>query len=91
MLATIDYRGVPLVCQFSYYRGSPGSRIDPPEPELAEFGTIKAGAVDIYPLLSEDQIEEIATACIEWVHMDRAYQMTEHADMLREERALGHL
>ena len=85
--ATIDYHGVPLVCEFDYYRGFPGDRIDPPEPELAEFYSIKAGAVEIYSIFTDDQLGEIETACIEWVHADNEYQECERADMLRKERA----
>lgn len=89
MRATIDYKGVPLVCEFSYYAGCGGTRETPPEPEMAELASVKAGAVEIIDVFNEDQLFEIGDACLEWYRDDRAYQMTEHADMLREDRALG--
>jgi hypothetical protein len=73
--ATIDYCGVPLVCAFSYYAGFAGSQIDPPEPAQAELASVKAGAVDILPILTEEQYDEIERACVQWVSDEREAAM----------------
>jgi hypothetical protein len=88
--ATIDYHGVPLVCEFCYQRGYPGSHIDPPEPEMAEVSSVKAGNVEIVDVFTEDQLWEIGDACVEWVNTAEDIARDQAADMLREERALGH-
>lgn len=85
MLATIDYHGIPLACEFSYYAGYAGDRIDPPEPPLAEIATVKAGAVDITAILTDEQAEEIADACVEWVSDQRAAAMEARAERERDE------
>lgn len=89
--ATIDYHGVPLVCEFSYYAGSGGTLETPPEPEMAELSSVKAGAVEIIDVFTEEQLFEIGDACLEWYRDERNYQASEHADMQRKERALGRL
>lgn len=87
--ATVDYKGVPLVCEFAYYAGSSGTLETPPEPETAELSSVKAGAVEIIDVFNEDQLFEIGDACLAWYRDERAYQASEHADMQREERALA--
>jgi hypothetical protein len=85
MLATIDYHGVPLAVEFGYYAGYAGDRIDPPEPAQAEIATVKAGAVDITAILTDEQAEEIADACVEWVSAQRAAAMEARAERERNE------
>jgi nitrogen regulatory protein PII-like uncharacterized protein len=63
--AVIDYHGVPLCCEFSYYAGFAGSQIDPPEPPMAELSSVKAGAVDILSVLNEEQMDEISDLCLQ--------------------------
>lgn len=85
MFATIKYRGVLLACEFGYYAGYAGSRIDPPEPAQAEIAAVKAGAVDITPMLTDEQVEEIADACVEWVIDQREAAMEDRRDRERDE------
>lgn len=85
MLATIDYHGIPLACEFGYYAGYAGDHIDPPEPPLAEIVSVKAGAVDITAMLTDEQVEEIADACVEWVSEQRAAAMEARTERERDE------
>jgi nitrogen regulatory protein PII-like uncharacterized protein len=78
--AVIDYHGVPLCCEFSYYAGFAGSQIDPPEPAMAELSSVKAGAVDILSILSEEQYFEVADACLEWVADQREAAMEQRRE-----------
>jgi hypothetical protein len=87
----IDYHGVPLHVEFDYYPGFAGTREMPPEPETCEVESVKAGNVEIVGVFDEEQLFEIGDACLEWFHEDREYQRGQHADMLREERRLGHI
>jgi hypothetical protein len=73
--AVVDYHGVPLACEFSYYAGFAGSQIDPPEPAQAELSSVKAGAVDVLAILTESQMYEIETLCLEWVSDEREAAM----------------
>jgi hypothetical protein len=87
--ATIDYHGVPLVCEFNYYPGFAGTLESPPEPETCEVESVLAGNVEIIGVFDEEQLFELGDACLEWVTEDHEIQMHEHADMQREERRLG--
>lgn len=65
---TITYEGIPLRCEFSYYRGCPASLSGPAEPEAAELDAVEVKGVDIFPLLSREALEGIEQACIERHH-----------------------
>jgi hypothetical protein len=82
--AVVDYHGVPLCVEFSYYGGFAGSQIDPPEPALAELSSVKAGAVDILSILTEEQYDEIERACVQWVSDEREAAMEMRAERERD-------
>jgi hypothetical protein len=82
--AVIDYHGVPLACEFSYYAGFAGSQIDPPEPPMTELSSVKAGAVDILAILTEEQMDEISDLCLQDIADAKEAALELRADVERD-------
>jgi hypothetical protein len=89
MKANIEYLSVPMVCTFEHSKGCAPSLEDPGAPESVGFQSITVGGIEVYPMLTDDQLGEIEALCLKWKRDDDEYQACEHADSLREETRLG--
>lgn len=86
MKASIDYLSVPLVCAFEYSRGYAATWEEPGEPESVDFQSITVGGIEVYPMLTDDQLNDIEALCLQWKREDDEFQACEHADYLRDQR-----
>lgn len=91
--ALVDYHGVPLFVEFDHYPGYAESStffwdepLEPPEPESCELLSVKAGAVDIEPILTDDQVHEIEQLAVDWLEDERERWAEAHRDAVRDEQ-----
>jgi hypothetical protein len=67
---TLNYYSVLLDCEFNYIPPFPGDAVDPPEGARAEFTAVKHKGECIYPMLSDDQLNELEVMALAQIGSD---------------------
>jgi hypothetical protein len=85
--ATVTYCGIAMACSYEYDPAEPMTWHHPGSPADASLVSCKVAGVDIFPMLTREQQEEIETLILEADGEQAEIDAGEAADLRRTERA----
>lgn len=86
--ASINYCGVPMVCDYEYDPAEPSTYLYPGAPENAALVSCRVGGVDVLEMLTNEQQDEIEVLILEAHGEQDAADAAEAYAMRRDERAM---